>query len=364
MKIDVVAARDLAPELVARWIELQAADARFVSPFFRPEFTQAVAATRDDVFVGVMSEGGLVRGFLPFQRSGRKAAVPVGLGMSNYQGVIVEPGTIWNVREFVRGLGLTFLEFSHLICTQEELKPFHSHVWGSPVVDTAQGFASWIASRRAAGVSKMKQLPRKIRKLEREIGPIRFEPHVASDNVLHTLVQWKRAQYLRTGRCGSLIHDWAVEAIGNIANTQKDGFAGMLSALYAGDRLLAAHMGMRSRSVWHYWYPAFDREHAAHSPGQVLLWKMIEWGASNAIDWIDLGSGESQYKASFATRDIEVAEASVLVPSLSGLARVVRGRSVRLIHRTRLLDLALLARHSVYTAARRHHPPRDQTGRS
>ena len=58
MKVDVVTARELLPELVARWVELQAADARFVSPYFRPEFTQAVAAARDDVFVGVLSEGG------------------------------------------------------------------------------------------------------------------------------------------------------------------------------------------------------------------------------------------------------------------------------------------------------------------
>lgn len=116
--------------------------------------------------------------------------------------------------------------------------------------------------------------------------------------------------------------------------------------------------------MWHYWYPAYDCGQAVHSPGLILLWKMIEWAASNAIDWIDLGSGETRYKTSFGTRDIDVAEASVLKPSISGITLSVRTRGVRAMRSTRLHNLALRARDAVVTAARRYYPPWDQTGRS
>jgi len=340
MNVEVVPGRNLAPELVARWVDLQAADARFVSPYFRPEFTQAVAAVRDDVFVGVLSEGGVVRGFLPFQRTGRTTGGPVGGAMSNYQGVLVEPGTTWSARKLVRGLGLTVLDFDHLICTQPELEPFHAHVEGSKVIDTAQGFEAWIESRHRNKKRSAVQVPRHIRKLECELGPVRFEPHVADDDVFHTLVRWKRAQYLRTGARGSMTFDWAVEALGHIAREQKDGFSGMLSALYAGDRLVAAHMGMRSRTVWHCWYPAYDPEHAEYRPGLVLFWKMIEYAASNAIEWIDLGKGGEQFKRSFCTRSIDVAEGSVTLPSVSGDIHRIRARAVHFLRTAPKLDPA------------------------
>lgn len=358
MSVEVVAGSELAPDLLGRWIDLQAADARFASPFFRPEFTQAVAARRDDIFVGVLSDRSAVRGFIPFQRAGGRRGGPVGGMMSNYQGVIVESDADWNPRDLVRDLGLSVLRFDHLICSEPEFAPFRSKVVGSQIVDTADGFHNWLAHRRAAGVSTMTKLPRKIRKLDRELGPIRFEPHVACNDVFTALVGWKRAQYTRTHARGSLAFDWAVQAAGRIAETQEDGFAGMLSALYAGDRLVAAHLGMRSRSVWHHWYPAYDPAFAVHSPGLILLWKMIHWAAESGIDWIDLGIGGERWKSSFATREVDVAEADVYVRSPSGIAHSARAHASRRLRSTPLLDPA----RRVFRAARGVIQPIDTSG--
>jgi hypothetical protein len=53
---------------------------------------------------------------------------------------------------------------------------------------------------------------------------------------------------------------------------------------------------MRSRSVWHYWFPAYNVEHAAYSPGLVLLLMMAEHAQSLGLRVIDLGKGDERYK--------------------------------------------------------------------
>jgi hypothetical protein len=79
MKITAVPADRLTPEQFQAWGDVQRADPALESPYFRPEFTQAVAAVRPGVvWVGVVEDGG---GFFPFERRGcgsgeRRAARP------------------------------------------------------------------------------------------------------------------------------------------------------------------------------------------------------------------------------------------------------------------------------------------------
>jgi CelD/BcsL family acetyltransferase involved in cellulose biosynthesis len=85
----------------------------------------------------------------------------------------------------------------------------------------------------------------------------------------------------------------------------------MVSALYAGDTLVAGHIGMRSEQVWHYWFPAYDATHAAFSPGSVLLLRMIEHAPAIGITRIDLGKGESRYKSRFMNGSVPLIEGRI-----------------------------------------------------
>ena len=62
-----IPAKELTPDLVEAWSRRQRAGAEVDSPFFRPEYTLAVAAQRDDVFVAVVEQQGEPVGFLPYQ---------------------------------------------------------------------------------------------------------------------------------------------------------------------------------------------------------------------------------------------------------------------------------------------------------
>jgi hypothetical protein len=98
----------------------------------------------------------------------------------------------------------------------------------------------------------------------------------------------------------------------------------MLSVLSVDGRVIAAHMGMRSRSDWHYWFPSYDHEFARFSPGLLLLLKMAEAAPAMGISRIDLGKGESQYKNRLGSAETMISEGSVVVKPWASMWRKVR----------------------------------------
>src|SRR5204863_131607 len=67
---------------------------------------------------------------------------------------------------------------------------------------------------------------------------------------------------------------WITSLLERLAECATPDFAGMVSGLYVGDRLAAAHLGLRSRTSWHYYVTSYDRELAAYSPGLIMLVSM------------------------------------------------------------------------------------------
>jgi CelD/BcsL family acetyltransferase involved in cellulose biosynthesis len=105
--------------------------------------------------------------------------------------------------------------------------------------------------------------------------------------------------------------DWTLELLLAVLQRQGPGLWGVMSALYAGDRLVAMHLGMRTETVLHYWFPAYDRELSKYSPGVSLLRLMAEHAAGSGIRRIDLGRGDEPYKLKFASGSIPLASGIV-----------------------------------------------------
>jgi CelD/BcsL family acetyltransferase involved in cellulose biosynthesis len=165
------------------------------------------------------------------------------------------------------------------------------------------------------------------------VGPLRFEAHSADPRCLAQVLAWKSDQYRRSGWPDLFAADWGRVLVEQIHGIQKPGFAGMLSLLYAGPFLVAGHMGMRSRTVWHYWFPAYDRRFAKYSPGLLLLLKMAQQAQDIGLRSIDVGTGLSLYKKRLMNVAVEVAEGSVETPSCLGLFRSGR-RALRTLARS------------------------------
>src|SRR5262249_9210723 len=144
-------------------------------------------------------------------------------------------------------------DFDHLIAAQRCFAPFHCEVGVSPQINLSDGFDAY---SRANHCVKREQY--QIRRLERDYGPLRFVSHSADQAALQQLLTWKSQQYRTTGASDIFALSWITLVLREIHKSQDRYFAGMLSPLYAGDRLVALHFGMRSESVLHSWFSAYN----------------------------------------------------------------------------------------------------------
>ena len=317
MRLRRISGKELSAEEFQLWSDIQQRNTAFASPYFSAQFINVVAEARDDVFVGLLQVDGETVGFFPFQSHDMRVGRPVGGLLSDYQGVVVADDTAWTAEELVRGCGLERWEFNHLLSSQKPFKLYHLRQWTSPAVDLSQGYESYAAERYATRSHALKKIAALKRKLEREVGPLRYEARVSEASELRRLIECKSSQYRRRGGINVFEWPWAVELIEQIHAIETVNFAGMLSTLYAGDVLVASHMGMRSKDVWHYWFPCYSPKFAAYSPGLILLLEMIRSAERLGIRLIDLGRGEHPYKKRFANTFISIAEGIVAVLSLA-----------------------------------------------
>lgn len=308
MKISVLKPHELSPDLLARWKEIQTGNKQFQSPYFRPEFTQAVAQVRRGVEIGLLEEGGEAIGFFPYERTGWSGARPVGGKLCDFQAVIARPEASWTVEQLLRGCRLSSWQFHHLLASQPQFARYHVAARESVYLDLSEGFDAYRLARRKAGSDKINQVFQSHRKVEREVGPVRFVPAVTDESVFAWLLEHKSEQYRRTGVTDLFRYPWTVRLLRNIWAQPTDEFRGVLSALYFGDTIAAVHFGMRCRGVLHSWFPAYDRTYSRYSPGLMMTTLMAREFAALGVTRIDLGKGDEPYKQHFRSAGDLVAE--------------------------------------------------------
>jgi CelD/BcsL family acetyltransferase involved in cellulose biosynthesis len=303
------------------WISMQGLNPALRSPYFSPAFTEIVASTRDNVELGVVEANGEIVALLPFERLRWKLAGPVGSFLSDYHGLICLPDFKFSPLDFLRSCGLVAWDFEHVPQDQTFFTPYHRGQQRSPVIDLTHGYEAYVKERREAGTEQIKKNGNLMRRLEREVGPLRFVVHSADTDILARLLEWKTTQFQHNRWRDIFSIPWVRQSMERIHSAQTPDFAGMLSLLYAGDQLVAAHFGMRSATVWHYWFPSYDPDFAKYSPGVMLLLKMAEAAPDMGIHTIDLGCGKHSYKERLMNGFIATAGGSVELTCPATIAR-------------------------------------------
>jgi CelD/BcsL family acetyltransferase involved in cellulose biosynthesis len=269
---------------------------------------------RDDVEVAVISVDGKITALFPFHRekTDPRRARPAADFMAEFDGLICRPGFTCDPVHLIQECGLDRYDFRKCLGSQKFFEPFHRSSDPSAQIDVSEGYDAYAKEKRAGGSNLLKRVANLGRRMEREIGPLRFVAHSADGDLLNQVLALKTAQYLRTGVEDFMAYEWLREVVKRFHATQTEAFAGTLSLLYAGDRLMAGHFGVRSRTVWHYWMPAYDIEVAKYSPGLNLLLRMAEYAPSAGLQIIDLGrQGAYSYKTRLMNRHIVTADGSV-----------------------------------------------------
>lgn len=312
MRFEVIRPDEITPALAARWRALQQADIVLQSPFFTPEFTRAVGRHRADLRVAVIERDGEVAGFLPFHRKRLGVGSPVGGQVCDYQGPVAAPDVALDPATLLRGAGLVAYDYNHAPRTGRLFREGAYAVSASPVIDLSDGFEAWREHRKRATGKAITQLERKRRKMERELGPLQYTHNDTDPEVWRTLLDWKSASLAAQGTRPVMRVPWVGALLETIRDWQSADFAGVLSSLRAGDRLIAVHFGMRSGGVWHWWFPTYDSTLTKHSPGLALLYDCVRWMDGYArLRRLDLGRGTQLFKQQFANAEVLLCEGSL-----------------------------------------------------
>jgi CelD/BcsL family acetyltransferase involved in cellulose biosynthesis len=343
VKVFILQPGELDEAQLSRWRAMQSADPRLHNPFLSPEFALAVGRVRQTARVAVLDDAGEPIGFFPFERRTFGIGKPIGSGVSDCQALISSPGSEWDADDLLRACGLAAWEFDHLIAGQAWIAPEHQ-LHASPVIDLRRGFDAYVEERRQVSKSLVASTLRKARKLASEVGPLRLEEDVTDPGALRTLMRWKSSQYHRTGAADRFGIDWIVRLLEDLLAARGPGFTPSLTMLYAGDRAVAGHFGLRSPSVLSWWFPAYDEAFQRYSPGRYLLLRIAESAAAQGVGSIDLGRGVEEYKHRFASWEAYVAEGAVrrpgVVASARELTRLPRRLGVRYLAGTPLEPVA------------------------
>ncbi|MEV0976743.1 GNAT family N-acetyltransferase [Streptomyces sp. NPDC049915] len=303
----------------AAWTALQSAAQpggrpQMANPFLSPEFTLAVGRCKRGVRVAVVREkgpSGEPVAFFPYQRYPAGVGRAVAFGMSDCQGLVHRPGFEWDADELLAACGLTLWEFDHLTAGQHPFEQSATGSFASPVIDVAEGWDAYLARLRAKSPTFTGTTLAKERKLGRHHTDVRYVHDERDPAVLRTLMEWKSAQYHRTGLADRFARPWITQLVQQLFQTRSEPFAGILSVLYADGRPIAAHFGLRTERVLAVWFPAYDPAFAKYSPGLIHIMHMVQAAARDGIAYLDLGRGDSRYKDSFKTDELSVSEGLV-----------------------------------------------------
>lgn len=297
---------ELAIQAWKRWSQ----QSSFHSPYFHPSFTECVNAVRSDVHVLVGRSLGEIVALFPFQYGRRNLIEPAGGAVNDYQAVLSDAERPVSIVSLLRAADVGRLQFHSWLNPSADLGP---HVYGeveASIADFSQGQASFLNELKSQS-STIARHPQKTRKLMREIGPLRLDLNCQDPSVLDWVIAKKREKYANSGVVDFFGVPWTRNLMKKIFNTQTVEFGGLLSALYAGDHLVAAHFGMRRGSTLHYWYPVYDRSYRVYSPGTQLFLEIVNRAQELEIQKIDFGYGEDPYKTKLTNRRFKVARGCI-----------------------------------------------------
>lgn len=289
----IVEMDELGSADIERWLNLRASNPALDSPYFHPAFTEAVASTRPGVkvIIGEAADGS-VASFLPVQLD-KRTCHPAGWPGADFQGPICAPDVDFDITAALRTCRIASYEFDHLLDGVPGFEPWIFGREPSRNVDVSGGLDGYLSRANSTGKRRIRDAARLARKAEREHGEVRVIAESTDSSVLDAVISLKRRQYYATGARDYFGDAKHVELMHRLlaAGTGSD-FGGLLSAVYVGDHLIAAHFGLRAGPVLHWWFPVYDPQFSRLDPGWMQVRGIIDAAPQLGIERIDLGRGD------------------------------------------------------------------------
>ncbi len=336
VEIEVVRPSELTAEQIGQWTRLQTMGEALGSPFLSPHWPRAVQAAQwpdqDTIRVAILRKGRQTRGFFPARVKGG-VGMAAGSPMCDYQGLIAEPGLAVDVRQILGALGLDRYDFCHMPASQTA---FEGHVRGltpSWISRLPFGYDAY-AHDKCAESGILKDLDKRRRKAEREMGKVTFTALSRSHGDFEKMLEWKREKYRETGQTDIFAAGWTQRLMEELFASRDPDFGGALFTLHIDDKLAAAQFHLRGADVIHAWIIAHDETHERVSPGLLLFQDIMRWMDDTPFTSIDYGPGDYRFKRQLANAECLVGHGFIGRPSaqafLRGAAYGIREAAERL----------------------------------
>ena len=309
---------------------MQTSTAELGNPFLSPAFAIATARVRPGARAVVLEDGNDIVGFFAFEQGAFRRGRALAAGVSDCQGVVHSVGLAWNPLDVLEWTGLDVWEFDNLIGCQVASFGQNVRTHSSPIIDVSRGYDLYVTERRRSSKRTLRSLGQKQRNLVRAHGPIQFDFDSRDERALNTLMEWKSRQYRRTGRRDRFAVRWIERLVRDLFETRSETCSGTLSVLYAGERIVAVHFGLRAELSLSCWFPAYDPEFAKYSPGLLLHMSMASAAATAGLRLLDLGKGDERYKQSIKSGDLTVGEGWIRRPSAAAMLQTAQRSPARL----------------------------------
>lgn len=318
LRAETIHPAQLAPADADAWRAFCAAEPAFASPLLGPDFAQAVAEVRDDARVAIWRQDGRATGFLPHHRRPGGLARAIGAPLSDYHALVGERGLA--AGPALAAADLNAFRFSGLVDPFDAFAAFVAARREAFVVNLDGSAEAYLEALRVASPKRFKNYRRLDHKLDREVGPLRIVAPDPSREAFDRLLAWKSDQLFRTGANDFLRPAWTRDLLSNLFARNQGEFRGLMISLYAGDRLVAGHFGVRLGGVYHPWIASLDPELSAWSPGQLFIPRAIAAMPGLGLATYDLGPGHDHYKRPFALDSRDLGEGFATAESAGGRA--------------------------------------------
>jgi len=326
MRISLIHPTDLGDAEVMSWHSMQRGTPSLMNPFLCPEFAMGVGKFRADSRLAMLTEGQETVGFLPFERRGFGAGVPIGAGLSNCQGLIHAPGLDWEARDILRAGKVSAWQFDNLVPGQKPFERYAVAAAPTGAINLAGGFAAYYEELRLRSGGFLKDISRRTRSLERDFGEVRLVRDSRDPADLRTLMAWKSDQCRRNEWLDIFERPWVVELVDHLFPLRGDMFSSSLSMLYAGETPVAGQFGLRCGSYFAGWFTAYDPGFGRYSPGLIQVVEVARSLAGTGVELIDMG-GTAHYQNKLKSHDIPFTKGMVTSGPLTASAHRTRRAS-------------------------------------
>jgi CelD/BcsL family acetyltransferase involved in cellulose biosynthesis len=265
--------------------------------------------------------------------------------LSDYFGIVAKNGIKIDPRTLLPRARLAAMLFTHLEEGQLEFGLKGQSPECGHVIEFSDGGQSFWQQKRSADRKFVSDTERRERRLEQDLGPIRFDLQSRDpQGELQKLIAAKREQYARTQVADSLSAASSTRFLNALMASTDPLCSGVMSTFYVGETWVASHFGLQCDKTLHYWFPAYNPKLRSYGPGRLLLKRIIQLSHERGISRIDRGAGDSAAKRDFSTgmhnyyRGLWSANGLSSLPYRMGLsviwryqkakARIVGGRTI------------------------------------